>query len=232
MKPHLCSTPPSHTSSHLLHLLSRGTVFWSLGRNKWPETLNWRNCSPSRSPRLPTAVISWGPMMCQRLCICYDIHSLHDTQRWRLCLHFTDEEISVKKCLVPLKVIHPLSDRLESLSPSPESPSLTPEMLSSLAWATAHAVPVLGALQVSLMGCQGWEPLHSISLPINPYVNGDFIPYCITDFFGSRGSCGSTLQKDKCWYRKSSTQFQVIAEILKLLHGSPKSHELKLRSSL
>lgn len=46
-------------------------------------------------------------------------------QSWRLDLHFTGEEIWVKKCVVLHKVVHLLSDRFESPSSSPQSPLLS-----------------------------------------------------------------------------------------------------------
>lgn len=191
MKPHLCSILHSHTSSHLLPLLSR-IVFCPLWRNKWPEMLNWRNGSRPTVPSPgPLSRYLLRPMMGPTLCICYEVipaalragdYTFISQVRWSGL-----KMRSAAQGHTPAKWQIWITELLTT-----ESPSLMPKMLRSLARAAAHAVPVFGAPQVRLMGCQGRAPLCCFSLPRNPRM-GCLFHLASQSPWRSGGSCGSPL---------------------------------------
>lgn len=110
-----------------------------------------------------------------------------------------------------------------------------PEMLSSLAGAGAHAVPVFQAPQVTLLGCLGWEPPYYI----RPLINQGFCLFHLaSDSFGGWGgkATGGLYEKINMVIHKNCIQCQVIMDVLKFYVGLPtphlKGHEFKLRLSL
>ena len=73
------------------------------------------------------------------------------------------------------------------------------------------------------MGCLGWEPPHYITSPVNQAF---FLFHLAAQIpvWGGKPWIPST---ENCLCTKSCMQFQVITEVLKLLHGFPQGHELR-----